>query len=638
MKKILSMLLSVILIVSAGAAYAAEAEYPQALQKALYSGSTVYTQPVTFSNIAAGTQYAARQSGGIANMYNKLTLWTLSEGTTVSVAASGDTEHGNVLSMVNSDDSQAAGTSELMLPAYDSNNPAIKSSGMYVISADFKLNNVNISGSRTLLSVKLTGKEAASQWYTLKVGEDGYLSVGSIITSQQISNTVKTSKQLSADEWYSITYIVDTLAGYRYLYVDGELISEDKTPYSVGGTLYTVSSVQPVDAGAAIWLDNIAFSYRTEASVTLSKSDYSYGDTAWLTNQTFEAYTEGSLKSAGGIYFSGSANAEWTVEKDSEHGNVLKVTTVNTSAPGVQIPGSAQNIKGKITLEMDIKFGNFDGMRKLISEKTAAGNWQTSGVYVNAGTGGLSKTNGGAAEFTFDADKWYSVKYILDTVTATEYLYVGNTEIWVRENASLGADFGYMLSTCGSTAGVVTYFDNIRMYYNAYTEETAQPSAVGDKAAFTASTDADTDLPIYLYNNEERIGELTASAAEGVLKNGTNSFTARVYNEAGECIGMSEPIVYNVGYSLAYSSGGNAVTSLDMAESEITAYGSTDNSCTVIAAIYNSDGSLEAVGIDGAGDYSITLGVPDDTTGCAMKVMYWNMSTMEPLFAAEILK
>ena len=115
-------------------------------------------------------------------------------------------------------------------------------------------------------------------------------------------------------------------------------------------------------------------------------------------------------------------------------------------------------------------------------------------------------------------------------------------------------------------------------------------------------------------------------------------YKRQVYNEAGECIGMSEPIVYNVGYSLAYSSGGNAVTSLDMAESEITAYGSTDNSCTVIAAIYNSDGSLEAVGIDGAGDYSITLGVPDDTTGCAMKVMYWNMSTMEPLFAAEILK
>lgn len=628
MKKTVSILLAAAVTASALTAFAREADYQEVLEKGIFKDSQTYVENIGFEDAELGKSFV---SGGSVNDYTSVN--TLAEDSSLTITDGGE-EHGHVLDIKNGSATSSRNMIKLIKP--DISSKLGKTPGLYVMSADFLLKDLS---DRQLFNIKMIKSDNSTGWCV------NWLKNGKIAPPEGSVFTFET------DKWYSITYLVDTSNGFTYTYVDNQYIGKDWMSPFKGAYLNEIDFGHSNAADAETLIDNISLSYRAGGSVSIAR--YNYSDTlSTTTDQGFEdtsKYVAGTAaKSGNGIMFTSNTSTAFTIDKDDEKGQFLKaVTQPGASSPSaLSIPSSTLNKNGKFTLNMDIRFDDFNSERKFIGMQFGDNKWSSTGAWVNK-DGSLSQTKNGTEYYKFSANTWYGIKWTVDTVTGTEMLYVNDKLIWtLTVSGNAMKSLGKISAT--NPAGTTTCYDNIKLrYYEYIAPSESETYSAGDEFNFTSSFDGVNVTNIYLYNNGERVCEMTGDTpAKAVLHEGTNNITAKAFNGKA-CVASSDPITFNVEMAsdrrIVYSSADTPISSLaDAAGTDITVNGELKDvkEFTVITALTDSHGKLAGCAVSEVKDgiFTCTIeDVPSDLAdgGYTLKVMYWD--SMIPVLSCNNL-
>ena len=628
MKKTVSILLAAAVTASALTAFAREADYQEVLEKGIFKDSQTYVENIGFEDAELGKSFV---SGDSVNDYTSVN--TLAEDSSLTITDGGE-EHGHVLDIKNGSATSSRNMIKLIKP--DISSKLGKTPGLYVMSADFLLKDLS---DRQLFNIKMIKSDNSTGWCV------NWLKNGKIAPPEGSVFTFET------DKWYSITYLVDTSNGFTYTYVDNQYIGKDWMSPFKGAYLNEIDFGHSNAADAETLIDNISLSYRAGGSVSIAR--YNYSDTlSTTTDQGFEdtsKYVAGTAAKIGnGITFASNTSTAFTIDKDDEKGQFLKaVTPSNTSsASALSIPSSTLNKNGKFTLNMDIRFDDFNSERKFIGMQFGDNKWSSTGAWVNK-DGSLSQTKNGTEYYKFSANTWYGIKWTVDTVTGTEMLYVNDKLIWtLTVSGNAMKSLGKISAT--NPAGTTTCYDNIKLrYYEYIAPSESETYSAGDEFNFTSAFDGVNVTNIYLYNNGERVCEMTGDTpAKAVLHEGTNNITAKAFNGKA-CVASSDPITFNVEMTsdrrIVYSSADTPISSLaDAAGTDITVNGELKDvkEFTVITALTDSHGKLAGCAVSEVKDgiFTCTIeDVPSDLAdgGYTLKVMYWN--SMVPVLSCNNL-
>ena len=628
MKKTVSILLAAAVTASALTAFAREADYQEVLEKGIFKDSQTYAENIGFEDAELGKSFV---SGGSVNDYTSVN--TLAEDSSLTITDGGE-EHGHVLDIKNGSATSSRNMIKLIKP--DISSKLGKTPGLYVMSADFLLKDLS---DRQLFNIKMIKSDNSTGWCV------NWLKNGKIAPPEGSVFTFET------DKWYSITYLIDTSNGFTYTYVDNQYIGKDWMSPFKGAYLNEIDFGHSNAADAETLIDNISLSYRAGGSVSIAR--YNYSDTlSTTTDQGFEdtsKYVAGTAaKSGNGIMFTSNTSTAFTIDKDDEKGQFLKaVTQPGASSPSaLSIPSSTLNKNGKFTLNMDIRFDDFNSERKFIGMQFGDNKWSSTGAWVNK-DGSLSQTKNGMEYYKFSANTWYGIKWTVDTVTGTEMLYVNDKLIWtLTVSGNAMKSLGKISAT--NPAGTTTCYDNIKLrYYEYIAPSESETYSAGDEFNFTSSFDGVNVTNIYLYNNGERVCEMTGDTpAKAVLHEGTNNITAKAFNGKA-CVASSDPITFNVEMAsdrrIVYSSADTPISSLaDAAGTDITVNGELKDvkEFTVITALTDSHGKLAGCAVSEVKDgiFTCTIeDVPSDLAdgGYTLKVMYWD--SMIPVLSCNNL-
>ena len=628
MKKTVSILLAAAVTASALTAFAREADYQEVLEKGIFKDSQTYAENIGFEDAELGKSFV---SGGSVNDYTSVN--TLAEDSSLTITDGGE-EHGHVLDIKNGSATSSRNMIKLIKP--DISSKLGKTPGLYVMSADFLLKDLS---DRQLFNIKMIKSDNSTGWCV------NWMKNGKIAPPEGSVFTFET------DKWYSITYLVDTSNGFTYTYVDNQYIGKDWMSPFKGAYLNEIDFGHSNAADAETLIDNISLSYRAGGSVSIAR--YNYSDTlSTTTDQGFEdtsKYVAGTAaKSGNGIMFTSNTSTAFTIDKDDEKGQFLKaVTQPGASSPSaLSIPSSTLNKNGKFTLNMDIRFDDFNSERKFIGMQFGDNKWSSTGAWVNK-DGSLSQTKNGMEYYKFSANTWYGIKWTVDTVTGTEMLYVNDKLIWtLTVSGNAMKSLGKISAT--NPAGTPTCYDNIKLrYYEYIAPSESETYSAGDEFNFTSSFDGVNVTNIYLYNHGERVCEMTGDTpAKAVLHEGTNNITAKAFNGKA-CVASSDPITFNVEMAsdrrIVYSSADTPISSLaDAAGTDITVNGELKDvkEFTVITALTDSHGKLAGCAVSEVKDgiFTCTIeDVPSDLAdgGYTLKVMYWD--SMIPVLSCNNL-
>ncbi len=633
MKKTVSILLAAAVTASALTAFAREADYQEVLEKGIFKDSQTYVENIGFEDAELGKSFV---SGDSVNDYTSVN--TLAEDSSLTITDGGE-EHGHVLDIKNGSATSSRNMIKLIKP--DISSKLGKTPGLYVMSADFLLKDLS---DRQLFNIKMIKSDNSTGWCV------NWMKNGKIAPPEGSVFTFET------DKWYSITYLVDTSNGFTYTYVDNQYIGKDWMSPFKGAYLNEIDFGHSNAADAETLIDNISLSYRAGGSVSIAR--YNYSDTlSTTTDQGFEDTSkyvaENAAPSGDGLYFDVKQQTLFTVDKDDEKGQFLKASTPTgaTNAAPVVIPGSEKYLNGKFSLNMDIKFNDFNAVRKIIGLRTGTSSsnaaWASSGGAWVKTDGTLSQTKDGSGYYKFTSNTWYSIKWVVDTVTGTETLYVNDELIWTLA-VSGNAMKGFAKVQATNPAGTTTCYDNIKLrYYEYIAPSESETYSAGDEFNFTSAFDGVNVTNIYLYNNGERVCEMTGDTpAKAVLHEGTNNITAKAFNGKA-CVASSDPITFNVEMAsdrrIVYSSADTPISSLaDAAGTDITVNGELKDvkEFTVITALTDSHGKLAGCAVSEVKDgiFTCTIeDVPSDLAdgGYTLKVMYWD--SMIPVLSCNNL-
>ncbi len=629
MKKITAILSAAAMTLSALTVSAQEADYAKVLEKGIFKDSVNYVQNIDFEDAEIGTSYKAGDV--IVGGYTSVS--SLADDSSVTIA-DGGAEHGHVLDIKNS--AATTGRNMLKLAMPDISKTLGKAPGLYIISADFLFG--DFDDQRQLFNIKMTKTDNKSDWYSHWVRN------GSISPAEGEVQTLET------DKWYSVTHLVDTANGFAYTYVDNKYIGKDWISSFKGAYINEIDYGHSKSANAQTLIDNISVSYRPGGSLTLAQ--YNYSDKASTpTDQKFEdtsKYQPGAVAPGGnGLQFaSDENNTLFTIGSDETKGQFLKASTSSAaSGTALSVPSGLINKSGKFTLTMDIRFDNFNSARKIIGMQFGDKSWSSTGAWVNT-DGSLSQTKNGTDFYTFD-NSWHTVKWTVDTVTGTETLYVDDTQIWtLTAAASAGKTFGKVTAT--NPAGTVTCYDNIRLQYYEYIVP-SESCAADDKFYFTYALDASNVTNVYLYNNGERVCEMTANTpVAAVLHEGTNHITAKAFN-GDVCAYTSTPVTLTAPMTserrIVYLSDNSPVNSFaDIKGTDITVTGELrdKDEFSAIAILKDAHGILAGCSAADTTDGVFTCTIsdlPDNITdgGYTLQVVFWDsMNTMYSISSPDI--
>ncbi|MBP3361516.1 MAG: hypothetical protein J6N52_11715 [Clostridia bacterium] len=603
MKKIMSFLLAAGLMALSLTAFA--------INKSVMSNPIGFGTPVEFENYSVDQTFATNW----CRFNDNALVLNMSAPAEAKIVDTGVSKYGKALQITTK--GEAASDLASKIPNYTSANPATATAGEYVISGSYKFGDVT---NERKITVKVVG-EQGNKWINL-ILKDGQLKLDAG-NGQKLA-----TEDISADVWYDIDFCVNTVDGYAAVYINGKFVAEEESP-CVGYTFYDAGFMHSrADASVSV-IDNISFAYKTKIeSPSLELNEYNLTIKEVMTDLNFDDYD--AQTGSNGINYSGSmSSAAWSVEEDAEKESVLKSAT--TAFTSISFPNRDVKLDGVYILAYDAKFENFGTERKIFTIK-AGNSWTNAGARIDW-AGVLSSTGGAKETVQLSVNKWYSFKYILNTYTGVEKMYMDGNLIWTHQSDDYKAVFNYAQST--ASVNLTTYYDN---FYAALGEEEAPSSvhAVGDKVTYTYKTNVTSAASIHLYNNETDCGAFNGELlAEAVLKAGKNVITARAFDKYGSLLLTSEPIVINIGYTLDD-------IDLSAANGSVTASGMLDEACLVIAALYNENGTLAkaSIGLFNDGPYSVTVSdIPSDLTGYSMKVMYWNSEDcITPLFDCEIIR
>lgn len=229
-------------------------------------------------------------------------------------------------------------------------------------------------------------------------------------------STVTVVQAYAANTWYRFKYVVNTLTSRYDVYINGVL---KKQNLAFRESAYAVSKIQffsGVPAGTA-YFDNVTV--QTGGMLKLP------------TNRAFDDFN---------AMTTGGAPTGWTLENvtggtatiandPSANDKSVLLNDTSTTAP-VIISRPITATSGKLTVEFDIKAGQ-------TTADIAAGYVMSSGgniavrVYFSA-TGEIRAYGGGGSVklMNYAADRWYRLKFVLNTATSYYDVFVDGRLMW----------------------------------------------------------------------------------------------------------------------------------------------------------------------------------------------------------------
>ncbi|MFC5402846.1 discoidin domain-containing protein [Cohnella soli] len=339
------------------------------------------------------------------------TGWSSTSGVTVQAAPGGAT--GSSV-RVQKTGTQAVVTGRALAPAIDG-DVAVQAKMYMTDKTNWKSIIVENSSGQTLLQV-------------------GFDSGGNIFSNQ---GTVYSARMAyNTNQWYAVKAVVHTLTDTYDLYVDGTQILTGAALETATSNVGQVKFGSAETAAGTYYFDDVSVAKVTEAV-------FGTGTPGVLVDESFDSAVTGNSPAGWSIVKGASSSV--TVQ-NVPSGTDKSVRVLKSGTDPVIAMKPFEPTAGRLTIEAKINISDKTNWKSLIinngidQELLQVGFDSGGNIYRNNGTSFSTL-------MTYDTDRWYAIKVVIDTATDKYDLYI---------DGSLKAA-GYALEAATDNVGIVKF-------------------------------------------------------------------------------------------------------------------------------------------------------------------------------------